>query len=62
MMAREKPDRRTMRTYTVVALLGIFVGAALLALAARLLPGRPTQFVGRILRRGGHQDDSAHER
>jgi hypothetical protein len=34
------PNRRRMRTVTVAALLGIFVGAVVLAIAGRFLPGR----------------------
>lgn len=47
-----RPDRRKIRSYTVVALLGLFVGAAVLALASRLLPGGPSRLVQRLLRRG----------
>ena len=39
-MEARRPDRRKMRSYTVAALLGIFVGAAALAILSRLLPGR----------------------
>ncbi len=54
-MATDPPNRRKMRTYTLVALLGVFVGAALLALAGRLLPGVPSRIVGRIRRGDGHE-------
>ena len=33
-----QPDRHKTRSYTVAALLGLFVAAAVLALAGRLLP------------------------
>ena len=50
-MSETTPDGRTVGTYTVAALLGLFVAAALLALAGRLLPGR----LGHLLRRS-HSD------
>ncbi len=37
-MEDSKPGRHKTRSYTVAAFLGLFVGAALLALAGRLLP------------------------
>jgi hypothetical protein len=42
-----------MRTYTVVALLGLFVVAAVVAIASRLLPGGLARVAQRALR-GGH--------
>jgi hypothetical protein len=33
-----QPDRRRARSYPIAALLALFVGAAVLALASRLLP------------------------
>jgi len=42
-MAEKRPEKRKMHTYTVAALLGIFVGAAALAIVSRLLPGRLSQ-------------------
>ena len=38
-MDETRPQRRKMRSYTVAALLGLFVVAALVALAGRFLPG-----------------------
>jgi hypothetical protein len=35
----EKQDRRGVRTYTVAALLGLFVAAVVFALISRILPG-----------------------
>jgi hypothetical protein len=35
-----RPTNRKMRSYTLVALLGVFVGAAVLAIFTRALPGR----------------------
>jgi hypothetical protein len=51
-MSETPPGGRKVGTYTVAALLGLFVAAALLALAGRLLPGR----LGHLLRRrrAGH--------
>ena len=37
-MDDSQPTRHKTRSYTVAALLGLFVGAALLALAGRLVP------------------------
>jgi hypothetical protein len=37
-MNETQPGRRKTRSYTVAALLGVFVAAALVALAGRLLP------------------------
>ena len=51
-MDDSQPSRRKTRSYTVAALLGLFVGAALLALAGRLLP----RGLSRLARR--HQDGS----
>ena len=53
----EKPadTRPKTHTVTILALLGIFVVAALLALAGRLLPGR----IGRLVRkRAGRGTDT----
>jgi hypothetical protein len=50
-MDETRPERRKMRSYTVAALLGIFVVAALLALASRLLPGSLSRLAARALRR-----------
>jgi hypothetical protein len=48
-----------MRGYTVAALLGIFIVAAVLALASRLLPGSLSRIAGRALRRNGDRDSAA---
>lgn len=52
-MDEARPDRQKMRIPTVAALLGVFVLAALLAIASRLLPGGLSRLVRRTLRRGG---------
>jgi hypothetical protein len=39
-MDDKKPQRGGMRSYTVAALLGIFVVAVVLAIVGRFLPGR----------------------
>lgn len=49
-MAKTRPDRRRMRGYTVAALLGLFVVAAVLALATRLLPGGLSRLLKRAVR------------
>jgi hypothetical protein len=49
-MDKARPDRRKMRSYTVAALLGLFVVAAVLALATRLLPGGLSRLAQRMLR------------
>ncbi len=38
-MESPRPGKRKMRSYTLAALLGVFVGAAVLAIASRALPG-----------------------
>jgi hypothetical protein len=50
-MDKAKPDRGKMRTYTVAALLGLFVVAAVLALLSHLLPGGLSRLAQRALRR-----------
>jgi hypothetical protein len=55
-MEKARPDRRKTRSYTVAALLGLFVVAAILALASRLLPGGPSRLAQRLLRRGDPGD------
>ena len=45
-------SRRT-RTLTMTALLGLFVGAVVVALVARLVPGGRSRFVRRLIGRGG---------
>ncbi|MGA3057871.1 MAG: hypothetical protein ABSE70_07545 [Candidatus Limnocylindrales bacterium] len=52
-MDKPRPGRRKVHTYTVVALLALFVGAAVVALASRLLPGGLSGVVIRKFRRGG---------
>jgi hypothetical protein len=44
-MAETRPPNRRARGLTVAALLGIFVGAVVLAVVARLLPGRLSRLV-----------------
>ena len=39
-MEDPRPGKRKMRSYTLAALLGVFVGAAILAIVSRALPGR----------------------
>jgi hypothetical protein len=39
-MEDPRPAKRKMRTYTLTALLAVFVGAAALAIVSRVLPGR----------------------
>jgi hypothetical protein len=58
-MDETRPQRRKMRGYTVAALLGIFIVAAVLALASRLLPGSLSRIAGRALRRNGDRDSAA---
>jgi hypothetical protein len=45
-------NARKMRTYTVAALLGLFIVAALVALGARLLPRGLSRLVSRVRRDG----------
>jgi len=49
-MDKPPPARRKMRSYTLAALLGLFVVAALVALASRLLPGGVSRLAQRALR------------
>jgi hypothetical protein len=39
-MEEPRPSGRKMRSYTLAALLAVFVGAAVIAVASRLLPRR----------------------
>ncbi|MGD0863449.1 MAG: hypothetical protein ABSA21_11940 [Candidatus Limnocylindrales bacterium] len=48
---------KKMRSFTVAALLGIFVGAAVLAVLSRLLPGRLSRIV-RSAMGGGRGEES----
>ena len=54
-MDKAQPNRRTARSYTLAALLGVFVVAVLLALASRLLPGGISRFAQRALRGGNRR-------
>ncbi|MGA3031009.1 MAG: hypothetical protein ABSE58_09830 [Candidatus Limnocylindrales bacterium] len=54
-MESDGPKRRGMRSYTVAALLGLFVMAAVVALVSRLLPGSASGVARRLLR--GHRND-----
>jgi hypothetical protein len=45
----EKQDRRGVRTYTVAALLGLFVAAVVFALIGRMLPGGLSHLAKRAL-------------
>jgi hypothetical protein len=45
----EKQDRRDVRTYTVAALLGLFVAAVVFALISRMLPHGLSNLVKRSL-------------
>jgi hypothetical protein len=47
-----KQDRRGVRTYTVAALLGLFVAAVVFALISRLLPGGLSHLAKRAFGRG----------
>jgi hypothetical protein len=51
-MDADRPGRPKAHTYTVAALLGLFVVAILLALASRLLPGGLSRMARQALRRG----------
>ncbi len=51
-MKEARSTGRKTRGYTVAALLGLFVVAALVAIAARLVPGGRSRLVRRLLRRG----------
>jgi hypothetical protein len=50
-MDKPRSAKRPMRTYTVGALLALFVMAAVLALASRLLPGGMRRAAGTLLHR-----------
>jgi hypothetical protein len=50
-MAEIEPQKGRMRSFTVAALLGVFVAAVVLAVVSRLLPGRLSRLVK--LPRGG---------
>jgi hypothetical protein len=61
-MDNPPPARRKMRSYTLAALLGLFVVAALLALATRLLPGGLSRLAQRALRGGGRDGSGTADR
>jgi hypothetical protein len=46
-MSDTKPPKGRLRTLTVAALLGIFIGAVLLALAGKLVPGKLARLLGK---------------
>jgi hypothetical protein len=52
-MDEQQRDGRKTRSLTLTALLGLFVVAVLVALAARLVPGGRSKFMRRLLRREG---------
>jgi hypothetical protein len=54
-----KLNSRRTRTLTMTALLGLFVGAVVVALAARLVPGGRSRFVRRLIGRGGPGGDAS---
>jgi hypothetical protein len=55
-MTEEGPRRRT-HTYTVAALLGIFVAAVVLAGISRLLPGRLSKLARHMIGGGGKDEE-----
>jgi hypothetical protein len=57
-MPKIRVDSRKTRTLTMTALLGLFVGAAVVALAARLVPGGRSRVVRRLLGRGKDSGDA----
>jgi hypothetical protein len=48
---KDKPNRSKMRSYTVTALLGLFIVAVILAIVSRVLPGSLSRLANRALRR-----------
>jgi hypothetical protein len=56
-----KLNSRRTRTLTMTALLGLFVGAVVVALAARLVPGGRSRFVRRLIGRGGPGGDASRD-
>jgi hypothetical protein len=56
----DKQDRRGVKTYTVAALLGLFVAAVVVAVISRMLPGGLSHLAKRAV---GHrsEDDSGLE-
>jgi hypothetical protein len=59
-MEDTQTKRRGMRSYTVMALLGIFVAAAVLAIVNRMMPGRLSG-LARSIKRRDESDDSSME-
>ena len=57
-MDKPPPTKRKMHTYTVGALLALFVVAAVAALASRLLPGGLSGIVARKFRGSGDVSES----
>jgi hypothetical protein len=55
-MEEAKRDRPKTRSLTLAALLGLFVVAVIVALAARLVPGGRSKVVRRLLHRGDQGD------
>jgi hypothetical protein len=51
-------DSRKTRTLTMTALLGLFVGAVVVALVARLVPGGRSRFVRRLFGRREDRGDA----
>jgi hypothetical protein len=58
-MQDPKPAGRKMRTYTLTALLAVFVGAATLAVVNRILPGRLSRLMRAPLRRWTSRNSAA---
>lgn len=52
--------RRGMHSYTVVALLGVFVAAVVLAIVNKMMPGRVSA-LARSIKRRDESDDSSPE-
>lgn len=50
-MSEQKPDRRSPKTYTVLGLFALFIGAVIVVLVRRLFPGRISKAVERAFRR-----------
>ena len=46
-MSETKPPKGRLRTLTVAALLGIFIGAVGLAIAGKLVPGKLARLFGK---------------
>jgi hypothetical protein len=59
-VSEEKPLRGRMHSYTLAALLGIFVVAVVLAVIGRLLPGRLSGLLRSLA--GGGKDEGENEK